>query len=366
MAGIRPLTPGDLPQVADICEVVLREGKGPAKPGLAKAFQRMLFDSPWWDPEIPSLVYEETDGRIVATILGYVRRMVFDGKRIRMVCGGQFMSLPESRGKATGAFLMQKFLNGPQDLTITDGATPTTLRIWERMKGRVEFVQSMRFTRILRPARFMGRLLANRRRGLRPLFAVAGPLLAACDWAGSRLPPARRPSFPYAPPQELTPAMLVEDLPRIASRARLRPDYDLPYVTHLYERLAEMESRGALHKCAVTGRDGRIEGCYIYQLLPGDVAHVVQLVATDDARDRILDHLCEHAWRQGALAIQGRAEEQFMEGLQRHRCLFHYQEPFTLIHSKRDEILKAIYGGESCLTRLEGHWWMGFHREKYE
>ncbi len=366
MTGIRPLTREDLPQVADICEVVLRQGSGPAKPGLARAFERMFFDCPWQDDEIPSLVYEEADGRIVGVILAYVRRMVFDGQQIRMVCSGQFMTLPDSRARAIGAFLLHRLLNGPQDITVTDGATPLTLKIWGKMKGCVEFLQSMRFSRILRPARFVGRLAASRRKGLRPLLAAAAPLLAACDWVGSRLPPARRPASTYVPPEELTPAMLVEGSPRIAGKARLRAGYDLPYVMWLYERLGEMESRGALHKRAVMGPDGRMEGCYIYQLLPHDIAHVVHLAAADDARERVFDNLCEHAWRQGAVAVQGRAEEPFLMELQRHHCLFQYQEPFTLIHSRRDDILRAIYAGEACLTRLDGHWWMGFHREKYE
>jgi len=41
-------------------------------------------------------------------------------------------------------------------------------------------------------------------------------------------------------------------------------------------------------------------------------------------------------------------------------CLFHRRGYWTLIHSKKPDLLEAIHRGDAFLTRLEGEWCLRF------
>ena len=96
MDGIRPFERSDLPQVADLYHRVMRAGSGAAPAGLQAGPAQTLLESPWRDPEIPSLVSQESDDRIVGFVGVHTRRIVFGGRRVRLACSGQLVVNPES------------------------------------------------------------------------------------------------------------------------------------------------------------------------------------------------------------------------------------------------------------------------------
>ena len=94
MSAIRPLTRDDLPAVASLYERVARSGGTvPAAP-LADYLARLCLDAPWVDPEIPSLVSEQGDGRIVGFLGSYPRRLRLDGRALRVGCSGHLVADP--------------------------------------------------------------------------------------------------------------------------------------------------------------------------------------------------------------------------------------------------------------------------------
>jgi len=62
--GIRPLADRDLPQIADLHQRAF----GSTMPSSAGFLQRVFFGQPWRDESLPSLVYEDANGRIVACL----------------------------------------------------------------------------------------------------------------------------------------------------------------------------------------------------------------------------------------------------------------------------------------------------------
>jgi hypothetical protein len=88
VSRIRPVERDDLPTVASLFEAVMRSRGRQPPPRLAAYFARTWLDHPWADPEIPSLVYETPDGRILGFVGAHVRRLTFDGRPVRMVCPG--------------------------------------------------------------------------------------------------------------------------------------------------------------------------------------------------------------------------------------------------------------------------------------
>lgn len=74
----------------------------------------------------------------------------------------------------------------------------------------------------------------------------------------------------------------------------------------------------------------------------------------------MLNHLIYNASQKGVMALSGRMEPHFIEALSDKYCLFHGRGFWTLIHSKKPELLRAIHCGDAFLTRLEGEWCLRF------
>jgi GNAT superfamily N-acetyltransferase len=355
---IRALERHDLPQVAGLYELVMRSGSRTPPPRLSAYFERIFLDHPWADPALPSLVYATPDGTILGFLGSLVRRMCFDGKPIRLSCSECFVTDPAVRSRGIGALLLRRFLNGPQDLTMTDSAEVPVRRMWESLGGSTVLVNSVGWTRFFRPFRFGGDYLLQRLgwAGARPYTHPATSLLdgVAGRLAGSRL----RLDQPPTRDEELTSRALLEHLPAFADGLRFRPDYDEESLRWLFEEMAALKSRGTPVRRLVRDPGGRPLGWYVAFLKPGGVGQVLQVVAAQRDVDAVMDHLFHHAWRSGTTALRGRLEPPLFESTWRHRCYLRHS-PRMLVHSRDPELTRAILLGQGILTRMEGAWWMG-------
>jgi len=361
VSSIRPLERADLGGVTELFERTVRSGRSEPPPGLAGYFERTLLDHPWADSEIPSLVYEAGDGRILGFIGSHVRRLVFDGRRIRMGCAGQLVSDPEQRRLAIGARLLRSYMSGPQDLTITDGATAVVHEMWSHLGGYAAHPGSLVWTRLLRPGRAVGDRWLERRGSerWRRVARAAWPVLDA------PATPVTRPSEAAADVEieELTPRALIEHRPEVLGDARLWVDYDEPFLEWLFGEMAAVRTRGQL-----TGRllrqDDRVLGWYVVYMRPRGLSQVMQVAATKGELGTVLDRLFADAWRGGAAALEGRLEPALYEPIYRRRCVLRYSTR-ALFRSGDPELAAAISLGRSALTRLDGEWWMGHHTEPF-
>jgi hypothetical protein len=352
---IRPLERGDLEQVASLYEHVARSGSRTPPPGLAPYFEEFFFDHAWADPEIPSLVSVEDGGRIVGFLGSSVRRFVFDGRPARVGVSGQLVTEPDARGRAPGAFLMREYMNGPQDLTLTDTASEIVRRIWEGVGGETFHLACVGWVRVFRPGQFAS---AYRRRA-EHLGAPgrARPLLAPLDGLLGR---ALRPPPRQAESEELTAADLVRCLPVAMPAARLRPDYDERFLEWQLRAMAAVTARGEL-RCRLVRIGGEVRGWYVYYVQRGGISQVQQVAGDERYVAEILDDLFRDAHALGSAAVQGRVEPHLRAALAERRCLFHRAGYLALIHSRNEQLLHAVHAGRALLTRMEGEWWMGHH-----
>jgi hypothetical protein len=358
---IRAFEPGDLPAVADLYASVVR-GEDRASEGLRQTFESLLLHGPQ-DPELPSLVAE--NGKLIGHLGVYPRTFSFEGAPIRAAVSAQLVTDPESRRFAPGLQLTRRFLEGPQDLSIADGATYDVRRMWEALGGETYHLACIRWTRILSPFRFLGRTL-GRRPGVAGRLATWLPLWAVLDVVGRRLPPSKAlPPEDYAEPVALTEESLVADLPGLMRHMRLRPQYDPPFARWLFRSLGAVRARGALHAWIVPGERGP-RGCFVYYLGKDRIATVMQVLAPPASMDVVFDHLIEHARRQGAVAVQGRVEPACLPSVARHRSVLQYPDALVLVHARRAEITHAIQNGRGGFARLDGEYWMSPHLEVYE
>lgn len=365
MPPIRPLERDDLAQVVSLYEQVSRSGSRTAPPGMSAYFERFFLDHPWADAEIPSLVYTDKDGSIVGFLGSHVRRFVFDGRPIRAGCSGQLVTEPGARNQAAGAFLMQAYMDGPQDLTFTDTASDTVRRIWERLRGETFHVGCVGWVRVFRPLRFAASYRA-RHDPAGELGALTGSLASALDTVSVRLPRGPfRSGAPETTAEDLSAAVLAERLAETIGPARLHPAYDAEFAAWLLREMAEVRVHGRLRARLVREPGGEIAGWYVYYLREGGISQVMQVATGERHVGAVLDHLFHEAEEGGAAALQGRLEPRLLASLSTRRCLLHFSGYLALVHARNTEILAALASGRSLFTRMEGEFWMGHHLQPF-
>lgn len=354
MTQIRPARIDDLDDVARLYEQVMRSGSRVAPPGLAEHFRRNLLEHPWADPEIPSLVYENAQGRIAGFLGAHVRRLVLDGRPGRIAYAGQFVADPQAQNKAIGALLLRRLFAGPQNATLTDSANRRVQRIWEGLGGR-SMIGSVTWLRVLRPVSLAADYVLRRAsvpriaRALRPAWrSIDGAVRLGHD------PSVRLRRELDA--TELTPRALVDNLEAFFGGAS-HVAYDERFATWLFREMAEVKRHGELIRTLLRDRDGRAVGSYVYYLRRNGCSEVMQVAATPGACNDVLSHLLRHADKCGAAAVRGRIERSLLGALATRRYIFRLGEG-TLVHSRDRELLSAIDSGDCQLSRLDGEWWI--------
>src|SRR5262249_8440498 len=189
MNPVRPFTKKDIPQVIELFQKVFFNNgqKAPSLPKLEAYFEEMFFHNPWtrggtteWTGEgteesaeesteekITSLVYEASDSAIIGFIGIIPRRMLLHGRPIRAATSMHFMVEPGSRSTLAGVQLLKTFFSGPQDLSLTDSGGAVGRKIWEGLGGATALAYSINWMRLLRPSRYVLRLLARKNMLLR-------------------------------------------------------------------------------------------------------------------------------------------------------------------------------------------------------
>jgi hypothetical protein len=356
--AIRPLHSRDIPALVALRRLAFRHSERATPDALASFFRGIFFESPWRDPQLPSLVYEDGHGDVIG-FLGIVpRRMTLNGRAVRVAVGTQLMVAPGSTG-LVGRRLARAFFDGPQDLCVGDAANDAARRLWLSLGGYVSPMLSLCWVRRLRPWRHaMLRLGASR--AARALRGAAAPLARLLDvaMAGTNLRVSPREENCRLEP--LTPDLMHRELDTVLRSFALRPRYDAASTAWLLDRAAEKKHFGPLHSALVRARNGDALGWFLYHLDDAGIANVLQIAARRSATEDVLRCLYRDAWNRDAVAVGGRAEPWMMSAVVGSGDAFAYQGPWTLLHSRDPDIVNLIERGDGYLSRLDGEWWLSF------
>jgi predicted N-acetyltransferase YhbS len=351
MPEIRPFAPADAHAVASLYERVSRSGAATPHPLLQRYFEQTFFDSPWSDPELPSLVYEDSTGHVVGFIGLHGRNVEFEKRRLRLAAVGPLLVAPDARGGAAGFELVKVLFRGPQDLAYTGSANVIGRRIWEALGARPVPLNCMTWTYVLRPATLtVSRLV---RKGPRSL-GLSLPLGRAVDAATHRFVRARQAHSADVSTEPLTTTAMLDLWPTTANAFRLRPDYDDAYLTWRLEGLREWSPLGAFIHRLVRVR-GRTVGWYMYYARRDAISEVLQVSAEPRHVRATLDELFRDALVHGSAAVRGRLEAHLYAPLTARRCIFRPGEG-TLVRGLDPEPVRAILAGEALLTRFDDEW----------
>ena len=340
--SVRPLARDDLPAVAALYQRVIVGAATPPPGRLVRALERATLGHPWAEADLPSLVYESSADRVVGFQASYARRLLLDDRPVRMVCCGQLVADPDAATLGIGGALMKRMLAGPQDLTVTDGATAEVRAMWSRLGGSSGGITSVGWTRVLRPARLAIHLGA-RSRGRARRLRGSGRVPATTD------------------DEELTPERLMDQMGRTG--IRLRPAYDAEFLDWLFAEMEAVEGRGPLARRVVRDGRGRELGWYVAYLPATGVAQAIGVGSVRPDAGPVLDRLFADVRAAGASALQGRAEHAILPALTARRCLFRRAD-WALAHYADDEVAAAAGREQALITRLDGEWWMGYHLER--
>jgi hypothetical protein len=355
MTEVRPLARAEIPELAKLYRFVDNSDWRIPPSEVPGWLERTLFDDPWADPEIPTLVHVDGSGEITGFIASHVRRMRFDQHTIRLAAGGPLIVHPRDRPRAVGPRLWRQYLAGPQRLTITDGASDEMRQIFELIGGQMLHPSSMAWARVFRPFSFMGHRVLRFRPRAEALGARVWP--AVDRLAANTVKYFGDPQSGGTSTEPLTPELLLEHLPVVTRSLRLFPAYDEPYLKWLFAELHHNRTWGEPVRRLVRDGHGRVLGWYVYFLLHGQGCQIVHVAATDRHAGDVLDALFADAVEHGGAGVQGRVEPRLLAALAQRGCLFRFSAR-SLVHSRDPELLAVLAAGQALLTRLEGDWWM--------
>jgi hypothetical protein len=323
-------------------------------------FRDVFLRGPSQDPSLPSLVYQGTTGAI-SGFLGVVpRRLTMNRRHYQAVISSQFVVDPGSRIALVAVALVKAFLEGPQDISISDEATDTSRRVWEALGGTTALLHSLHWTRPLRPARFVLSLIRERP-PLRALAAAAGPFAHAFDAMVTQVPLSHlyqaKPDVSAV--DDLTVNTVLAYEPTFVRTSALRVEYDEATLRWVMKRARHRRETDE-YRSAVIRNDHRIIGWYLFHLDRSGIAHVLQIAADPSGIGDVLDHLFYRAAGQGAVAVQGRVDPRFVQVLSDKYCVMHRRGPWFLLNARRVELLRSFESGDAVFSRLDGEWALGF------
>lgn len=351
---VRYFTADDIPQVVGLHMKQFPWSAHVPPDEQAAKFRELSFHSPLHDDDLPSLVYENGRGRIAGFLGVMPRRMRVEGKIVRVALSHRLMVDPEAKAALASVELLKKFLAGPQDLSIADGATDTSRRLWEGLGGTTSPMYSIDWKRPLRPSSFLAHHMGKKRLML-PITMVAKLIAPMLDAVAVKLPtsPFRQSACDYLE-EDLTPEMLIHCIQEFSDEGWLCPDYDVQTLQWLFSLIAHSKVFGELRKSVVRNREGKIIGWYMYHLKLGGNSEVLQVGATEHSAPEVLRCLYYDAWKGGAVELSGRIEPRFMKEFSRSFCFVVPGRNWALIHSRDPQLLGLVQRGEMMLSRLDG------------
>jgi hypothetical protein len=358
MGRIRAFRDDDLPDIVALRQKTFKNSDRATAAELATYMREMFLAGPWRDEAMPSLVYEDASGRPRGFVGVFPRQMLFDGEPIRVAVFTQLMVDAVCHGIA-GLALLRQIYCGPQDLSLADAANEPARRIASGTGAKVALLCSLLWTRPLRPWRYalagVGATAVQRAARI-----AARPIVALADATATRL---RRSRFAQVKPTATAAALptraIVEYSACLTRSYKLAGNADEPMLEFVL-RNAERKARfGTLQRVLVQD-SGTPIGWYIYYAKKKDIGEVVDVAAAPGRYGDVLDHLFYHAWERGLIAVRGRLTPHELPLLTQKHCVLEGRGPWTVVHSRRREIVDAIERGDARLSRLDGEFWMTF------
>jgi hypothetical protein len=354
--GVRAVEPAHVSGIARLFHKTFRGGRGAPPASLSAYFHALLFEHPWRDMELPSLVHVSAVGSVDGFMGVLPQSMTIGGKPVRAAIAGMLMADEPQKNPLTGARLLRAFFAGPQDISISETANPLSHGMWTRLGGSVLPLHSMEWFKVLRPFGAAAAVLSHGA----PAAKILSPFASASDALLSRF---KRNPFRFELPasaalirgEDADEDRFIACALRFAAQFELRPCWNKTVLRWLLTKAAVKESHGPMMRRLVYGKGDAPIGGYIAYMRPKGVAWVLQILAEPGRAGPVLDNLAAYAHGHGAVALRGKTHPLLMEPLLTRGCLFLHRSS-TLVHA-RDASLMAAASRNGLINGLAGETW---------
>lgn len=372
MPEIRPLQAADLPVVAGMFQRVLRKRRKPVSASLPGYLQRLYLDSTDGAAGSPSLVHVADDGRISGFIGVTSLPMRFNDNKLNASICGSLMVDEDQRHDLSGARLLKAFLAGPQDISFSETASDVTAKMWTTLRGSILPQYSLDWIKVFRPAAFAS---AGAKQRL-PVARFAAPLARAVDaclglrrssgefsrWFGAGDAAASRGRYAVS---EIDADGFARLLETFTSRFAVRPEWDATVLARVMSDASTKTEYGEVVRCTVAARTGAIIGAFIYYGRPGDIGHVLQLLALPGQAGAAIDCLIAHAAGAGLAGVRGRTQPALLEAMLGRRIIF-INVNSTVVHSRDPELVRQFQAGNGFFNGLVGEHWSRIFGDRFD
>lgn len=357
MDVVRPFQRDDIPEVVKLFRWAFQRNGNHAPGELESYFQRVFFENPWYDDELPSWVHVADDGTLDGFVGVSPKRLQFRRRRLRVITATKLMAAPTAT-PLVASRLLRRVLAGPQDLLYSDISNDSGRRIFEALGGSTVMLYSLKWQRPVRLGHHAVGWLAARARGAsRIAKPLLGPIGSLADAVLGRGGPLRVPRVPdgYAI-DDLSLDVLATRLGDVVGDRALHPDYEVPWLEWLLALARQTMPSAVLRQRLVRDERERPVGWFLYAVAPDGLGEVLQLAARKDSSAVVFDCLLADAWRAGVTMLSGRLEPGMVADMSARHCVFRRADHWTLVQTQDPEILATIAAGKAFLSRLEGEW----------
>jgi hypothetical protein len=365
MSEIRFCTPDDLPRVAELFQLIFRQGKKLSLESLVSYLHEIYFRNPWYDEEISSRVFVSSDGMIQGFIGVLALPLSVGGRTARGAIPCSLMVNPDANEPFAGARLLRSIMRGPQDLAISDSANSVSRSLVQQLGGSALPLDSLDWVRMLRPTSFVLGRLAGRlnipRAGLLRLasqvdsLAVRG-LLSRPAVAGGR---------DSLRVEEVTSEMFSHAAPGLVETYPVHPAWTVADWAWLLSHAEQKQQYGTLVRCLAFNGDHEVVGGFLYFNRPHDVAHVLQVLYRPGRAGAVVDSLMAWVDERGCAGVRGRTQAHLMGELFRYDCTFRHRCS-TVYYTRDPALLTALRSGEVFLGGFVGESWTRWASDDFD
>ena len=309
----RPMVPVDTRAVGRLFRKVFRGVDKDAGEDLLAFLDELAFDSPSYDVQAGSVVFEHTDGAISSCILAVPMSVVACDKIVtgRLLCA--FMA--ESALKLGGAGALSLSLRARQhDFLFTDTASPASMRHFLAWGGMSVPLQNLAWVRTYRPIGAMLVRLSHRvfRHNIPGLAHIARPFdmllrvfsrgIAAPAAAGLRV-------------ETMTDESFIDHAPGLVARYAVHPLWSRAELGWLLGMARQNKELGSLTIMAVRDQTDQLLGCFVFYANGRKTAHVLNVLSVRKREADVLGAMFHALDRLGIVEAKGRTQPALMEGL---------------------------------------------------
>jgi hypothetical protein len=359
---VRPCLRQDLPAVVDLLLTGGEAAPGVSREQIRAYCEQIYFDSPWADADIPSLVTVDGDGRLEGFVGVMPRPMRLGDADVTAAVPGNFVvrAGPDGKVNAFAALAMLKRLfGGPQDVTFTDTANEASRRLWEASGAVNPSTYSLDWFRPIKPATAVLQMMETARGMALPLSRLVMAGAGAADLVGApilaRMARNKAAACTAAPLSREALLALLNGRDRHQMAGRYTAE-DLAWIL---EGLATKAQGHNLRQAEVLDDQGARAGAYVYLLHPRGMAQVLAAAAREGRFDLVLQAMVSDAAEQGASVLHGQVQPRQAAAYKGQRCFLMCNQ-WTLVHSRRPEVLDTFHRGGVRLTALDGERWTRF------